>query len=209
MSDRHSMTARANQPEYGAWCGMIARCENPKNDKYHIYGAKGIKVCQRWRHSYAAFLEDMGAKPGPTYSIDRINTTGDYEPSNCRWATQKQQQRNRSNNRIVEFMGRSQCIAAWAEELGLSYKMIRARIRKGWPIRDALTIPPNACHERVPRGERTGVAKLTDEQVAVIIARLSAGESGLSIASAFKISPSAISNIRVGRTWKHIKKEQR
>ena len=83
-------------PEYKTWTGMIGRCENPNSTSFKYYGARGIKVCQRWRESYAAFLADMGKRPSCDYSIDRFpNNDGDYEPRNCRWATDKEQNQNR------------------------------------------------------------------------------------------------------------------
>jgi hypothetical protein len=89
-------TCRGPQPpEYLCWSHIIQRCENQQAKDFKYYGGRGIKVCQRWRDSYAAFLEDMGRKPGPTYSIDRIDNDGDYEPGNCRWTTQSEQVRNR------------------------------------------------------------------------------------------------------------------
>ncbi len=79
--------------EYNTWCTMIQRCENPNSTKYPDYGGRGIKVCKRWRTSYANFLEDMGRRP-PRQSIDRQNVNGNYTPSNCRWATAKEQRAN-------------------------------------------------------------------------------------------------------------------
>lgn len=79
--------------EHNTWCTMIQRCENPNSTKYEIYGARGIKVCKRWRKSYANFLSDMGRRP-LGHSIDRINVNGNYSPSNCRWATAKLQREN-------------------------------------------------------------------------------------------------------------------
>lgn len=81
-------------PEYKTWSGMIERCENSNNHKYPIYGGRGINVCARWRNDYSAFLADMGRKPSPSHSIDRIDVDGDYEPDNCRWATAKVQANN-------------------------------------------------------------------------------------------------------------------
>lgn len=84
--------------EYNAWDSMKQRCLNVNNCSYKHYGGRGIKVCDRWLESFNNFLEDMGIKPSIEYSIDRINVNGNYEPSNCRWSTPKQQANNRRNN---------------------------------------------------------------------------------------------------------------
>jgi len=82
--------------EYRSWARMIHRCHNSKDNRFEYYGGRGIVVCRRWRESFEAFLADMGAKPGPRYTIDRYpDRDGDYEPSNCRWATYTEQNRNR------------------------------------------------------------------------------------------------------------------
>lgn len=85
---------RKTTTEYEIWKGMKARCSNPKHTGYSRYGARGISVCARWRDSYEAFLADMGRRPSGKHSIDRINNEGNYEPSNCRWATASEQRRN-------------------------------------------------------------------------------------------------------------------
>lgn len=86
-------------PEYNTWLGMKQRCYNKKCACYSYYGGRGIRVCKRWKHSFSNFLADMGRKPGPDYSIDRINVNGNYEPSNCRWATKKEQAINTRRSR--------------------------------------------------------------------------------------------------------------
>jgi hypothetical protein len=80
--------------EYYAWQNMKQRCLNPRNKRYGDYGARGIKVCDRWLHSFKNFLEDIGYKPGPECSLDRRDNDGNYEPKNCRWATPKEQSKN-------------------------------------------------------------------------------------------------------------------
>lgn len=98
---RHGCARKnAKTAEYTVWRGMIDRCSNPHSASWHHYGGRGISVCSKWRDSFETFLADMGPRPvGPSdrkralYSIDRINSDGNYEPSNCRWATQSQQVR--------------------------------------------------------------------------------------------------------------------
>lgn len=85
----------APSAEYISWGSMIQRCENPRQDKFRYYGGRGISVCQSWRDSYEAFLNDVGRRPHPSMSIDRINNDGNYEPGNVRWATHKQQANNK------------------------------------------------------------------------------------------------------------------
>jgi hypothetical protein len=99
-------------PEYRTWCAMKERCSRPKNISYKNYGAKGIKVCERWRTSFQAFFADMGAKPSPKHTIDRIDPSGNYEPTNCRWATYKEQFDNTSNPKFAENIGNAENFAS-------------------------------------------------------------------------------------------------
>jgi len=87
-------------PEYRAWTAMITRCENPQFKDYKYYGGKGIRVCPRWRSSFSNFLADIGRKPSPKHSLDRKNGNRGYAPSNCRWATSREQWENRNDKRI-------------------------------------------------------------------------------------------------------------
>ncbi len=144
---RHGFSKRQGNrtPTYRSWAMMIQRCTNPEFTEYNNYGGRGIKVCERW-NDFANFLADIGERPSLEYSIDRYpNNNGNYEPGNCRWATMKEQGRNKRSNRMIEFNGRTQCLADWSDELGISYSLLSARVgRLGWTIEKALTTPVNS-----------------------------------------------------------------
>ena len=123
---------KCGSPEYSAYKGMMKRChsENSKNSaEYKNYGGRGIKVCKRWRNRPENFIADMGRKPDGT-SLDRINSDGPYSPENCRWATRIQQNRNTSRNRLIEFGGKTKCVAEWAEILGIKYSTLMNRLHR-------------------------------------------------------------------------------
>lgn len=126
--------------EYAIWASMIARCHNKSNDAYERYGGRGISVCDRWRNSFALFLEDMGPRPADK-QIERVNNDGNYEPGNCRWATSKEQNRNRRDNRLLTYNEQTMCVAAWAERLGIKRSIIKDRLRRGWLVERALITP--------------------------------------------------------------------
>lgn len=121
---------------YGRWRRMIQRCSDPNADDYIHYGARGIKVCERWQ-SFANFLADMG-EPPTGHSLDRINPSGDYSPDNCRWVTQSVQMRNTRATRYISFGAKTQCLSDWAAELGIDTSTLRYRLQN-WPIEKALS----------------------------------------------------------------------
>ena len=135
----HGGTGR---PEYRVWSGIKGRCCNDSDSGYASYGGRGIKVCERWRESFAAFLEDMGERPSPEHSIDRIDNDGDYCPENCRWATRAEQSRNMRSNVFIEHEGESLCVADWAKRYGMTPSMLARRLASGWEFADALSAPP-------------------------------------------------------------------
>ena len=142
--DSYRITAnmwRSKNPELATWSAMRDRCEDPKNEHYSNYGGRGITVCERWkgRGGYRNFLSDVGRRPNHHYSIDRIDVNGNYEPGNCRWITATEQARNKTNNRMVLYEGRTQCVAAWADELGMRYHTLSVRIKKWGDIERAFT----------------------------------------------------------------------
>jgi len=131
--------------EYRAWIDAKYRCHNPKAHKYPDYGERGIEMCEEWRENFFAFLKDVGRKPGPGYSIDRIDNDGNYEPGNVKWSTPKEQQRNRRPEgktvRCMTLDGKTQTLAEWAEELEINRSTLKDRVWKGWSDEEALTRP--------------------------------------------------------------------
>lgn len=119
----------------------MTRCYNTRHHTYKKYGARGIKVCQQWRNSFDAFLKDVGHAPTIKHSIDRVDNDGDYEPSNCRWATHVEQANNRRNNHFCEMNGVTMTIAQWCRKLDIRDGVVRDRLALGWAARDALTSP--------------------------------------------------------------------
>jgi len=120
---------------------MKARCYTKSNIGYPFYGGRGIVVCERWRTSYENFLSDMGRKPTPEHSLDRIDPNGNYSPDNCRWAVREVQDNNKRTSRLVTFNGQTKTVAQWAQDTGISKGTISNRLDWGWPVADALTWP--------------------------------------------------------------------
>ena len=127
--------------EYRTWKHMLYRCCNHRCKEYRYYGGRGITVCDRWKWGFLNFINDMGKKPFPDDSLDRINNDGNYEPNNCRWASKTEQNRNVRSNRLLTFNGKTQCLSAWAKEVGMERTKLTARLNRGWSIEKALTAP--------------------------------------------------------------------
>jgi hypothetical protein len=124
-----------NTPERITWM-----CMNQRVKSKGYYSERGIKVCKRW-NKFENFLADMGRKPSPNYQLDRINNDGDYEPSNCRWATPKENSNNRRSNTFVEFGGERLTLSQWGDRIGGNRHTVSDRLKKGWPIQMAVTVP--------------------------------------------------------------------
>ena len=132
---------RSKTPEYRVWRSIFQRCFNPKCKGYPQYGGRGIAVCNRWRESFENFYADMGSRPSPQHSIDRVDNDGPYAPENCRWATRKEQMRNRRVNHLLTHDGKTMTIAEWSGSTGLPFNTITNRLQRGWSIADAITKP--------------------------------------------------------------------
>lgn len=166
-AERHGLTGTRI---YAVWQAMLNRCRNPNVVEYKYYGARGVRVCERWL-TFEHFLADVGRAP-PGTSLDRINNDGDYEPSNVRWATRHEQAHNKSNNRLLSFKGQTKILADWARDLGVTPGALIHRLDyKGWSIKKALTTPkperPNAkLNMRQARAIRAMYPKLSYEKIA-------------------------------------------
>lgn len=141
----------ANSQEYAIWRGMKNRCLNENVKSYADYGAKGVKICQRWidgengKTGFECFFEDVGPRPSKIYTIDRYpECDGDYRTGNVRWATRTEQQLNKSGNPRITFNGRTLQATEWETETGIPARQIHKRIGRGWTIERALTQPLRA-----------------------------------------------------------------
>ncbi|MFA1289933.1 hypothetical protein ACDJ03_19715 [Xanthomonas axonopodis pv. nakataecorchori] len=116
-------------PEYSIWKNMLSRCFDPKDHAFSRYGGRGIVVCSHWMH-FENFLRDMGRRPSPALTIDRIKNDRGYEPDNCRWATIEQQSANRGDNLHLTYQGRTQTLSQWARDLGITVSGLHYRLKR-------------------------------------------------------------------------------
>lgn len=127
---------------YRIYFGMINRCYYPKTNRYQLYGGRGIKVCDEWLNSFEAFRDWSFANGyAPELSLDRINSDGNYSPSNCRWVTHKEQVLNRKCMKFYSYNGKTLCLKDWARDTGISYSALYQRIRKGMTFEEAIQKP--------------------------------------------------------------------
>lgn len=129
---KYRVHGQAYSATYRSWKAMRYRCSNPKNRCYKDYGGRGIAVCERWDNSFENFYADMGERPDGM-TIDRIDNNMGYCPKNCRWATAKEQSRNKQNSKIITALGESLCLADWSKKTGLTKGSINLRLAKGIP----------------------------------------------------------------------------
>jgi hypothetical protein len=134
----HGMTGTT---EYTIWLHMKQRCLNPKAPDYHNYGGRGITICPRWQDSFEAFFADMGPRPSPQYTMERVRNMDGYSPDNCVWGTAVDQGRNRRTNHMLTLHGDTLCITEWAHRTGIHKATLRSRKLRQWSDEEALTTP--------------------------------------------------------------------
>lgn len=139
----HRTHGETNTKLFHIWVGIKTRCHNPNTINYHNYGGKGISICEEWDNSFESFRDwalSNGYKDG--LQIDRIDFNGNYEPSNCRWCTAKEQQRNKSSNTMITYQGETHSIAEWADIIGIKYDVLQKRISVAkMPLEKAFEMP--------------------------------------------------------------------
>lgn len=138
---------------YSSWSAMKDRCSRETHIAYHRYGGRGITVCEQWSapDGFLFFLRDMGPRPTLKHSIERIDVDGNYEPSNCRWATILEQANNRSTNVSVCAMGSTKSYASWEAEFGVDRRTIRGRLSRGWDPDVAVSKPAKYLRRAIRR----------------------------------------------------------
>lgn len=142
ITDKNTTHGLRDHRLYRIWANMKSRCYNPNSTHYKHYGGRGIQICDQWRNDFKAFY-DWAMKNGYSdeLSIDRIDINGDYEPNNCRWATDNEQARNTSTNKIFTINNESKSLIEWCEIYNINYRTVQDRLNRDWDIIDALTKP--------------------------------------------------------------------
>jgi len=122
--------------EYKIWDGMLQRCTNVNAKGYVWYGAKGIDVCEEWKN-FEVFYFDMGKRPTWKHTLERIDNSKGYSPSNCIWATRQEQARNKSSNKLITWKSETLCLEDWAKVLGVKSNTLNYRLKRGWSVEEA------------------------------------------------------------------------
>jgi hypothetical protein len=130
----------SNHKMYPVWNAMRSRCLNPNNERYGDYGGRGISICDRWL-KFENFYKDMGDSYIEGLTIERKNTNGNYEPSNCKWDTRKVQARNTRSNKVITYKGVTATVAEMCETLGIDLRIVYRRLYDGWSVLDAIESP--------------------------------------------------------------------
>ena len=170
---RHGMAYTA---EYHIWKHMRDRCLNPRSKRFSDYGGRGIGICDRWS-TFEEFITDMGLRPSPKHTIERIDNDGNYAPANCRWAHCSEQARNTRRNVNLTLNGETRCLSEWACAYGLPPKLVSERIgRLGWTLERALSTQRLSSWRRYSHGDRSPRREHCMTSTRDYIARLEAGK---------------------------------
>jgi hypothetical protein len=132
--------------EYRCWVFAKHRCFNTNSKVYDLYGGRGIKMCSEWANDFECFLCDVGHAPSDKHELDRIDTNGNYEPNNCRWATRKEQMRNIRTNHLLSMGNKTKTIAEWSEITGINSSTLYSRKHYGWNDEECLKGKKNNGH---------------------------------------------------------------
>ena len=147
VKDNLRIHGRHPKNMYSIWAGMRVRCKNPNHQYWGRYGGRGVSICERW-DDFQLFCDDMGPRPSELHTLDRIDNDGNYEPSNCRWATKKDQNCNRKNSRWLKVRSEVKTLAEWSEISGVSSSTILSRISRGWSHETAIFKPTSEIYKK-------------------------------------------------------------
>lgn len=193
---KHGLTTTI---EYRHWGRMKERCYSVNHRSYPRYGGRGIKVCDRWLgpNGFSNFLADMGPKPSPEHTVDRIDSDKDYSPENCRWATVDEQNNNRGDYNVrLEVRGETRTVSEWAHHLGIAPTVLRQRLLRGWSAEEVVAVP------LVKKGGKQvkikSNAKLTPDDVRAI---RESTEPHKVLAERYGVSRPHISGLKSGKFW--------
>ena len=140
----------SDTPEFHAWKNAVQRTTNEKNPDWAAYGGRGIKMCEQWLMSFVTFRVDMGPRPTPAHSLDRIDNDGPYAPENCRWSTKSEQSNNTRSNLVLTHDGETKTATDWAKVSGVPSNSIRQRRKKGWSDSESIWTPVNGTRKCKP-----------------------------------------------------------
>ncbi len=151
LTRRKYQAADSYSKEYAAWYHMLNRCYNNACEAWTNYGGRGIKVCDRWLgdDGFENFFEDMKSSPSPNHSLDRIDNSLGYSPDNCRWATNREQSRNRRTTKLITIGEETKSMVEWCEVYDIQYSLVKDRIQDGWEPLKAFTTPKKRTYLNV------------------------------------------------------------
>lgn len=135
---RKKSKGKSNSITYKSWISAKQRCLNPNNHNYKNYGRRGIKMCEKWINSFVAFLEDMGERPSSNHTLDRIDNNGNYEKSNCRWATKREQSNNTRTNRLIKINDKEITVSEFSRKYGINISNVFYELKKGMNPKDII-----------------------------------------------------------------------